>query len=72
MDWSLICCWANCILNIWPSWSERPFIEGLTSNSFKYKLSIKKLSIVEEVFELILVAKLTILLRLKDYRILLG
>jgi hypothetical protein len=41
-------------------------MEGLTSNSFKYELSIKKLSIVEEVFEFILVGKSTMLLRLKD------
>jgi hypothetical protein len=26
---------------IWPSWSERPFMEGLISNYFKSKLSIK-------------------------------
>jgi len=37
-------------------------MEGLISNSFKYKLSIKKLSIVEEELKLILVGKLTMLL----------
>jgi len=41
-------------------------MEGLMSYSLIYKLSIKKLSIVEEEFGLILVGKLTILLRLKD------
>ena len=38
----------------------------------KYKLSIKKLSVVEEELKLILVGKLTMLLRLKDCRILLS
>jgi hypothetical protein len=41
-------------------------MEGLMSNSLMYKLSIKELSIVVEEFGLILVGKLTILLRLMD------
>jgi len=62
--WSLICCWVNRRVNNWALWSERPFIKGIISNLFEYELSIKKLSIIEQEWKLIIVGKLTILLRL--------
>jgi hypothetical protein len=51
---------------------QRPFIAGLTSKLFKYELLIKKLSIAEKEFELIVAGKSTMLLRLKDCKILLS
>ena len=50
---SLICCWTNCKVNNWASWSERPLIKGIILYLFKYELSIKKLSIVEKEYKLI-------------------
>jgi hypothetical protein len=47
-------------------------MNGIISILFMYELSIKKLSIIEKEFKLILVGKLTMLLRLKDCKILLS
>ena len=44
-------------------------IKGIISNLFRYELSMKKLSIIEEELDPILVGKLTMLPRLKDCRI---
>ena len=65
----LLCFWEICIVST-ASWSERPFINGTISYLFKHELSIKTLSIVDKEDGPILVGKLTVLQRLKEYKML--